>query len=288
MNITIKNLTLSYGKETALNNVSLELDGPKIYGLLGRNGAGKTSLLSIIASFREATSGSITINGEDPFENEHIMQQVAFLYDKNYQDESENIKTILQEIQLYRPNFDMDYANYLCDLFKLDQKKPVKKFSKGKQSALNVTIGLASRAPITIFDEVYLGMDAPSRDLFYKELLKDQEQHPRMIILSTHLVSEMDFLFDEVVILNNGKIFIKDDYETFISQGVTITGKREIVDKIVENKQQIDRQQLGDTVSVTIYDAISDEERALAIDHGVEISSPTLHQLFIHLTKEEV
>lgn len=287
MNITIKNLQLNYGNQTALQNISLELNGPKIYGLLGRNGAGKTSLLSIIASFREATSGSITINGEDPFENEKIMQQIAFLYDKNYQDESENIKTILQEIQLFRPNFDMDYAKYLCDLFKLDQKQPVKKFSKGMQSALNVTIGLASRTPITIFDEVYLGMDAPSRDLFYKELLKDQERHPRMIILSTHLVSEMDYLFDEVIILNNRKVFIQEDYGTFVSRGVTITGRGEIVDDFMQTKKQIDRQQLGDTVSVTIYDDVSDDERALAIEKGLEVSTATLQQIFIHLTKEE-
>lgn len=287
MNITIKNLQLNYGNQTALQNISLELNGPKIYGLLGRNGAGKTSLLSIIASFREATSGSITINGEDPFENEKIMQQIAFLYDKNYQDESENIKTILQEIQLFRPNFDMDYAKYLCDLFKLDQKQPVKKFSKGMQSALNVTIGLASRTPITIFDEVYLGMDAPSRDLFYKELRKDQERHPRMIILSTHLVSEMDYLFDEVIILNNRKVFIQEDYGTFVSRGVTITGRGEIVDDFMQTKKQIDRQQLGDTVSVTIYDDVSDDERALAIEKGLEVSTATLQQIFIHLTKEE-
>src|SRR5690625_4304877 len=175
MNIKMKNISHIYGKTTALKNVSITLDEPKIYGLLGRNGAGKTSLLSIIGSFREATSGTITINGEYPFENKKVMQDVNLLYDKNYKDESSNVNDFLASAKLYRPNFDEKYAHELIERFKLPMDQPIKKFSKGMQSALNVTIGLATRCPITIFDEVYLGMDAPSRDLFYKELLKEQE-----------------------------------------------------------------------------------------------------------------
>lgn len=77
--------------------------------------------------------------------------------------------------------------------------------SKGMRSALQVVLGLASRAPITIFDEVYTGMDAPTRKKFYNEVLNEQAEHPRMFILSTHLVSEMDYLFDEIVMIHQGK-----------------------------------------------------------------------------------
>src|SRR5699024_2847786 len=110
MNVTVENLGLHYGSDEALDNISVELTEKKRYGLLGRNGARKTSLLSIMASFREATSGSITINGEVPSENTNIMQQVVFLYNKDYKDESENIKSILLDVQRYRPNFDLHYA----------------------------------------------------------------------------------------------------------------------------------------------------------------------------------
>src|SRR5699024_2203130 len=113
MNVKVENLGLHYGSDEALNNISFELTDKKIFGLLGRNGAGKTSLLSIMASFREATYGSITINGEVPFENANIMQQVVLLYNKYYKDESENIKSILLDVQRYRPNFDLDYAEHL-------------------------------------------------------------------------------------------------------------------------------------------------------------------------------
>src|SRR5690625_2018926 len=163
MNVKAENIQLDYGNHVALKNISFELKQDKIYGLLGRNGAGKTSLLSLLASFREPTTGNLTINGETPFENAFIMQNVSFLYDKDYKDESDNIIQMLQHIQQYRPHFDMEYAEYLIDRFKLDRKKPIKQYSKGMQSSLNVIIGLASRSPLTILDEVYLGMDASAR-----------------------------------------------------------------------------------------------------------------------------
>lgn len=287
MKLSIKDLSLSYGNHTALKNVSFELSSNKVYGLLGRNGAGKTSLLSIIASFREQTSGSITIDSEAPFENAKIMQHVTLMYNKDYKEESEKVKGILDGAQRYRPNFDREYAEYLVKRFKLDRKKPIKQFSKGMQSALNVCIGLASRSPITIFDEVYLGMDAPSREIFYKELLEDQEKHPRIMILSTHLVSEMDYLFDEVLILDQGQILLHEEYDSLINKGVKVTGSKDVVDQFVQSKQVVHVEQLGNTKAVSIYGELSNSERRNASELGLEITPITLQELFVHLTKED-
>ena len=285
MKVKAENLQIKYGNQLALKDVSFELNGEKIYGLLGRNGAGKTTLLSILASFREPTSGSLTINGEIPFENAKVMQQVAFLYNKDYKDESDNVIAMLEDVQRYRPHFDRDYADFLIDRFMLDKKKPIKQFSKGMQSSLNVIIGLASRSPITIFDEVYLGMDAPSREIFYKELIQDQEKHPRIIILSTHLVSEMEYLFDEVLLLDRGSILLQDDYDSLISKGASITGNVELVDEFVKGMRQINIQQLGNTKSVTVYGELTDHEKEAAFKSGLDIAPVSLHDLFVHLTQ---
>lgn len=287
MKIKAENLSLQFGKTYALENVNFELEGNKIFGLLGRNGAGKTSLLSIIASFREPTNGSLTINDEEPFENAKIMRQVAFLYDQDYESEYDNIIELLKSIKQYRPNFSMEYAEYLIDLFKLDREKQIKKFSKGMKSTVNVIIGLASRAEITLLDEVYLGMDAHLRDLFYKELLEEQERNPRMFILSTHLVSEMEYLFDEVIFLHEGSVLVNEPYDKFVSKGVTITGNQETVNQFVINKKRINEQQLGNTKAVMIYGALSEKEEQEAIELGLEVTPASLHDLFVHLTKEE-
>src|SRR5699024_9678054 len=131
------------------------------------------------------------------------------------------------------------------NLFNLPIDRAIKKLSKGMQSALNVTIGLATRCPITIFDEVYLGMDVLSRDLFYKELLKEQEANPRMIILSTHLVSEMDYLFDEVAILHEGEVLLQQRTDTLLEQAIAIFGRTTTIDEFTKEKQIIHEEQLG-------------------------------------------
>lgn len=285
--IQIKNLSLQFGNFYALKDVSLALTDDKIYGLIGRNGAGKTSLLSLIASFREPSSGTLEISGQSPFENAPLMEHVNFIYDFDQSDEYENVKSIMQISERYRPTFSMEYAEQLIKKFKLPVDKPVKSLSKGMKSAMNVTIGLASRSPITIFDEAYLGMDAPTREIFYQELLEDQARHPRKIILSTHLVSEMEYLFDEVIIIDRGKLLCHESYDQFINRGSTVTGAASSVDSYVKGMKVLHEQQLGPTKSVMVYGELTDNLLRLAEISGLEISPVSLQNLFIHMTKED-
>ncbi|RKQ28814.1 ATP-binding cassette domain-containing protein [Oceanobacillus halophilus] len=285
--IDIRNLSLNYNDFTALKDMSFHLEGGKIYGLLGRNGAGKTSLLSLLSSFRKPSDGIIKIAGEAPFENANIMANVAFIYEKDYSDETEKVKGMLESAERYRPNYDAEYADYLINIFKLPLEKPVNKLSKGMQSALNVTLGLACRTPVTIFDEAYLGMDAPTREIFYKELLADQERHPRTIILSTHLVSEMDYLFDEVLIIDKGNLILHEEYETLASKGASITGSANTVDDFVSIMTQLSEQQLGGTKSVMVFGYLTEENRREAKQKGLDVGPISLQDLFIHLTREE-
>src|SRR5699024_3510974 len=256
MQIDAKNIHLKFGREHALQDINFQINEPKIYGLLGRNGAGKTSLLSIIGAFREASSGKVLIDGEEPCENARIMQLVTLMYNKDFSGETDSPAQVIEYINRYRPHFDLEYAKELLKKFKLEDKKAIAKLSTGKQSAFNVVVGLASRSPITIFDEVYLGMDAPARDLFYKELLKDQEAYPRTIILSTHLVSEMDYLFDEVIIIDKGKLLLHETYDALLSRGVTVVGDEESVAAFAKGKKILNEERLGKTKSVTLFGSL--------------------------------
>ncbi|MDQ0229040.1 ATP-binding cassette domain-containing protein [Metabacillus malikii] len=287
MQIEMNNLSLKYKSNYALKEINCQLNGQGIYGLIGRNGAGKTSLLSMLASFQEPTSGTLTIDGETPFENAKIMQQVNFIFNKDYTDETDNVSQLLKWVSQYRPHFDSKYADYLVQKFRLPMKKSVKKLSKGMQAAVNVTIGLASRAPITIFDEAYNGMDAPTREIFYEELLEEQARFPRMMILSTHLVSEMEHLFDEVLFLHKGKLILQEEFEAVTSKGTAVTGPAEDVDLFVQEKKQLNTKSLGHLKSVMIYGELSDSEREKAQANGLELGPISLQDLFIHLTEEE-
>lgn len=286
--IEFKDVFLADNGFDILNNLSFSIDDKKIIGLLGRNGAGKTSLLSLLASYLLPAKGKILIDGEEAFENDEKMEEVAFIYPSDYSDTEENIENFIELISSYRPHFDEEYAKHLIRQFNLPLNKPIYQLSKGMQSAMNVTLGLASRSPITIFDEAYLSMDAPSREIFYEEILEDQTSHPRLFIISTHLVSEAEYLFDDVLIINEGELLHHKDYETLVSQGAAVTGSAEEVDVIVNSYKVFDEKHLGRVKSVTIFgeniDNLQEEAKAKNLD--IEISPVSLQLLFNHLIKE--
>jgi len=288
LSVTYTNLLPTKDNFQALKDVTFTLEPNKIYGLIGRNGAGKTSLLSVLASFRKQSNGDVLINGQPLFDNGEMMQNIQFIYQKEFPTDSGEIypkllKYIKKETA-YRPNFDLAYAEELLKKFALPTNKRPNKLSKGMQSTLAVIIGLASRAPITIFDEAYLGMDAPTRDLFYKEVLKDQERHPRTIVMSTHLVSEMEYLFDEVIIIHKGELLTEGTYDEIVSAGATVTGINESIDIFANGRNILNTESLGNFKKITLADGITDKDRILAQDLDLEISTISLQDLFIHLT----
>jgi len=283
---TFKNVNLEVNNFQILKNIDLSLDNNKIIGLIGRNGAGKTSLLSLLASYRLPTTGEVFIDDTVAFENEEKMEQVTFIYPGDYSEETDTVKETMELTKRYSPHFDTEYFDELMNQFNLPVNKAINELSKGMQSAMNVALGLAARAPVTIFDEAYLSMDAPSREKFYEELLKEQESRPRLFIVSTHLVSETEHLFDEVVILNKGEILFHEGYETLVSKGAKVTGSFDEVDKVVAPYQQLKEERLGNVKAVSIYgnDLLSLQEEAQEID--VEIEPVTLQLLFNHITEE--
>ncbi|WP_231686821.1 ATP-binding cassette domain-containing protein [Bacillus sp. JCM 19034] len=154
--ITFKGVSKSYEKKYALKDVNLELTPNKIYGLLGRNGAGKTTMLQLLSGHILPDQGRILINGQEPFNNKKALDQICFISESGNFKQRLKIKNALKIASLYYPNWSNDVALRLLDVFELNQELNVKGLSKGMESALGIIIGLASRSPITIFDEPIL------------------------------------------------------------------------------------------------------------------------------------
>ncbi len=284
--VEAKNISLVYREFEALKDINFTLENGRIYGLIGRNGAGKTSLLSLIAAYQQPTRGKVKIDGSIVFENEEAMTQVTFVHKTDYKDEYGTVKQFIEFAMRYRPSFDLQYAEQLISLFRLPTNKSIRKLSTGMQSVFNVIIGLASRTPITIFDEAYNGMDAPTREIFYREILEEQARHPRIFILSTHLVSEMDYLFDDVIIIDQGKVVVQEDIDSLLQKGFSLTGSISDVEEVVDGLVVLNEEQLGGTKSVIVYGELPEEKVATIKQKGLEIGNVTLHDLFIQLTKE--
>ncbi|WP_016698295.1 ATP-binding cassette domain-containing protein [Actinoalloteichus spitiensis] len=287
--IEARDLRLDYRGSPALRGLDFRLAGGGIYGLIGRNGSGKTSLLSLVASLMKPTSGTLLVDGEDPFENPRTMPDVCLVQDrvKDSGDEMWKVGGYLRTAAALRPHWDQEYADRLVDLFELPQRKRLSSLSLGKRSALNIVIGLASRAPVTIFDEAYVGLDAPSRYAFYDEVLSDYMAHPRTVIMSSHLVEEVDSLFEEVLILDEGRLLAHEDTDDLRSRGVSLTGPTRAVDDLRPGLTVLNEQVLGGTTSITVYGDLDEDTLSHARAAGVEAGPVRLQDLFVHLTRKD-
>jgi ABC-2 type transport system ATP-binding protein len=282
MKIEIRNLSVRYGQTTAIDDLSLTLEGEKIYGLLGRNAAGKTTLLSVLSAFRKASAGKVLIDGENPYENPRITREISFIRDRLDAPDTERVANVLRLAQALRPHWDTGYADKLVALFRLPVRKTVQALSRGQRSALGIVLGLASRSPLTILDESYLGLDAPSRYAFYDELLADYVAHPRTFIISTHLIEEVDSLFEEVAIMDRGRLVLHDSADALRAKGTVVTGPAEAVDRYVAGHTVLAERTLGPTKATTVLGP----DLAPA-PPTVETSPLSLQDLFVHLTREQ-
>ena len=286
VSVEFKNVDLNIKKDEILSGINLKFDPGRIYGLLGRNGAGKTTLLSLIATYRKVTRGVLTVDGEDPYENENIMPMVDFLHQEDYSEESETVEDFLQLAKRYKPSFDMDYAQILLDEYNINLKKKMMELSQGQQAAVDASMGLATMSPVVLFDEVTNGMDAPSREKFYHQVINAKNRENRVIVLSTHIVSEMDYLFDEVVVIHHGKVLVDEPVDEFLGRGYQITGNADGVDEFTTDKKVVQSRALGPTKAVTVLGSLSGEDADRIEEIGLTYSVMKMQDLFINMTED--
>lgn len=281
--IEVEHLTRTFRDVTAVNDVSFTVEENTITGLLGRNGAGKTTLMQLLTGQDFATAGEIRMFGQNPVENAEVLQRVCFIKESQKYPEDFAAKHVFLSAPWFFPNWDAAFAERLIADFRLPLDRRIKKLSRGQLSSIGVIVGLASRAPITFFDEPYLGLDAVARQIFYDRLLEDYGNHPRTVILSTHLIDEVSNLLEHVLVIDEGRIILDQDAEEVRGSATTVVGTRAAVTSFVEGKDVIHEDGVGGLASVTIG-PLSSAERTEAVRAGLELAPVSLQQLIIRKT----
>jgi ABC-2 type transport system ATP-binding protein len=281
---TARGVTKRYGRATALDDITFTLREHTIYGLLGRNGAGKTTLMQMLTGQNFPTSGEVTVFGSAPYENDAVLADLCFVKESQRYPDSFTVGHAVRAGALLFPRWDAEFAQSLVDDFGLPRRRRVKKLSRGMVSALGCIIGLASRSPLTFFDEPYLGLDAVARQLFYDRLLADYADHPRTIVLSTHLINEVGDLIEHVLLLDQGRLVVDQDAETLRGEAVTLTGPADAIEKLSESRDELHRDRVGATTRVTLRGRFDAADRAQADALGLDVQPVSLQQLVVHLT----
>lgn len=280
--IEIKDITKTFSAVKALDHVSAVFEPNKIYGLLGRNGAGKTTLINLITNKLFPTEGEIMVDGQHAMENDEALGKIFCMTEQNLCPEGMRVKNAFKWAAEFYPAFDSDYAAALAKKFELDVNKKTKQLSTGYQSIFKLILAMASGAPILIFDEPVLGLDANHRDLFYKELLALFAEHPRTVIISTHLIDEVAEVIEQAVIIKDGRLVLNQPVEQLLTRAHSVSGEAGNVDEYARGKQVVFEQSMGKFKTATVLD--SDKNQSLADSLGVELSGVELQKLFIHLT----
>ena len=279
--ISVTGLTRRYRDHLALDQVSLDVEAGSIIGLLGRNGAGKTTLLRVLAGHEFPSSGSVSVLGAPPMENEHVLRRMVFVReDQAYPDFK--VRHALRAASWFYPNWDAGLAGTLAADFGLPPDKAIKKLSRGMRSALGIVIGLAARAEVTLFDEPYAGLDAVARQVFYDRLLADYAEYPRTILLSTHLIDEAAALFESVVVIDGGRVVLAAAADGLRGIATTVSGPVLAVDEFTAGRPVWHRRRLGSQASVVTVGQLDEAARARARSLGLDLVPLTLQQLVVH------
>ena len=278
--LIIKHVTKQFGSFVALKDVSLTFEANKIYGLLGRNGAGKSTLLNIVTNKLFPEAGEVTLGGQSVQENDEAQRNIYCMREQNLYPDKMKVKDVFKWSAGFYPNFDLEYANILVEKFQLPLNKTVKSLSTGYGSIYKIIVALSCHAPILLFDEPVLGLDAYHRDLFYKELLVNYSKHPKTIVISTHLIEEASDLIERVVIIKEGAVILDEDTETLLAKGYTVSGPAKMVDDYIADKDLIGMESLGGLKTAYILGSVNKQE----LPSGLESSKLDLQKIFIQLT----
>ena len=281
--VEVSGLTKRFGKFTAIDDVSFAIQANTIYGLLGRNGAGKTTMMQLLTGQQFASSGDIRVFGDSPVENAGVLSNICFIKESQSYPEDFKPKHVFASAPWFFEHWDAEFAERLIHEFQVPVGRRIKKLSRGQLSAVGVIVGLASRAPLTFFDEPYLGLDAVARQVFYDRLLEDFAEHPRTVILSTHLIDEVSALLEHVIVIDGGRVVVDEAADALRGSAATIAGSKTAVDAFVGRRPVLHREGLGGLTSVTV-EHLDASDRSAAKAAGLDIGQVSLQQLIVRKT----
>ena len=273
--IELKQVTKQYGQATVLKNITLSVDEPGIYCLLGRNGAGKTTLLKSIAGYQNITNGMIQVDGKI-ITTSTLDTGVSYIenFAKHFNLPVWKLLRIASEVN---PNYDYDFASEMMERFVLDGKKKFNHLSLGMKTMVSTIICLASNKEVILLDEPVLGFDAIMRVEFYDMLTESFRKHPRIIIVSTHIIEEIANTIQKLIIIDKGSVCFFDTLQAVEAKAFSISGLQKDVEAATRNLNIIGQGTVGGLVTTYIFD---DPPKRTA---SLEIHPLSLQDFFIQM-----
>lgn len=273
--IELRQVTKKYGQSAVLKNITLSVDEPGIYCLLGRNGAGKTTLLKSIAGYQNITKGMIKVDGKT-ITTSTLDTGVSYI--ENFAGHFNlPVRKLLKIASEVNPSYDYDFASEMTERFELDGKKKFKHLSLGMKTMVSTIICLASNKNVILLDEPVLGFDAIMRAEFYDMLTESFQRHPRIIIISTHIIDEIAKTIQKLIMIDRGNIRFFDTLKAVETKAFSISGLQKDVEAATRNLNIIGQDTVGGLATSYIFDTPPEQTASL------DIHPLSLQEFFIQM-----
>lgn len=273
----------TFEKYTAVKEVNLTIEKGSIYGLIGSNGAGKTTIIKLLAGIYKQDSGEVLLDGEGIYENEALKEKIFYISDQPYFFPQYTVKQMAQFYKSIYPSWNETRFNKLADVFEFSITKKIQTFSKGIQRQAAFWLALSTMPEILILDEPMDGLDPVARKKVKNLLIQDVADREMTILISSHNLREIEDICDHIGILHNGTLLLQKDLDDLKSDihKVQIAYKGETPVQLEENLRILHRDKRG---SVTLCIIRGREEEIEAV---IRNTQPVIFDM-LPLTLEEI
>ncbi|WP_461206539.1 ABC transporter ATP-binding protein [Clostridium sp. DL1XJH146] len=211
--IEISNISKSLGENLILKNIDLKIEKGSIFGLIGPNGTGKTTLIKCLTGIYKEDEGSILIDGEKVYENPIVKRRIAYLPDQSIRLEFSRFKDLVKFYELAYPDFSIERLNEINKLFKIDLNQKLRSMSKGMLMRTSIMLTIAIMPDILVLDEPLAGLDPIAKRQMINILLHEAVERNTTIIISSHNLDDIERICDTVGVMENGEIVFNDSIE---------------------------------------------------------------------------
>jgi len=222
--VEVRQLSRQFGKTLALDEVSLQMQPRLVYGLVGANGQGKTTLIKHLLGLLRAQQGSVRIFGLDPVRHPvHVLQRIGYLSEERDLPEWMRIAELMRYTAAYHPHWDQSYTRELLDRFGLDETKKVKELSKGMRAQAGLIAAVAHRPELLLLDEPSTGLDAVVRKDILNAIIRTVADDGRTALFSSHLLDEVEQMSDYVFMIHAGQLVLQGSLDEIKQQHQRLT-----------------------------------------------------------------
>ena len=207
--ITVNDVSMNFSGQTLFKHVDLKFTPGNCYGIIGANGAGKSTIIRHLTGIFRQDSGTVRLGGEDVWENAALKAKIAAIPDDWYYFNSAGIGDMMRFYKGFYPNFSTERYEKLREVFELDEKRPIRRFSKGMQKQAAFWLALSAMPDYLILDEPVDGLDPVMRRQVWSLMMGDVAERGTTVLVSSHNLRELEDVCDHVGILNRGQVLLE-------------------------------------------------------------------------------